>query len=146
MTRIYLAGPLFCKSERDYNLSLKDALATRGYELLLPQTNGLNINAEKMLTNPDYRDAAVMMVFQSDIEMLDSCDAVLFNLDGRVPDEGACVELGYAYAKGKECFGLKTDIRTAEFGTDNMMISGALKLRTASSVDELVSMLEEAGL
>ena len=146
MTRIYLAGPLFCKSERDYNLSLNDALASRGYELLLPQTNGLNINAEKMLTNPDYRDAAIMMVFQSDLEMLDSCDAVLFNLDGRVPDEGACVELGYAYAKGKECFGLKTDIRTAEFGTDNMMISGALKLRTASSVDELVSMLEEAGL
>ena len=146
MTRIYLAGPLFCKSERDYNLSLKDALASRGYELLLPQTNGLNINAEKMLTNPDYRDAAIMMVFQSDLEMLDSCDAVLFNLDGRVPDEGACVELGYAFAKGKECFGLKTDVRTAEFGTDNMMISGALKLRTASSVDELVSMLEEAGL
>ena len=146
MTRIYLAGPLFCKSERDYNLSLNDALASRGYELLLPQTNGLNNNAEKMLTNPDYRDAAIMMVFQSDLEMLDSCDAVLFNLDGRVPDEGACVELGYAYAKGKECFGLKTDIRTAEFGTDNMMISGALKLRTASSIDELVSMLEEAGL
>lgn len=146
MTRIYLAGPLFCAAERDYNLKLKDALALDGYELVLPQENGITINGGKMLTNPDYRDAAIMMIFQSDLEMLESCDAVLINLDGRAPDEGACVEIGYAYAKGKECFGLKTDVRTAEFGTDNMMISGVLKLRTASSVPELVGMFKESGL
>ena len=27
-----------------------------------------------------------------------NCDILIFFLDGRVPDEGACVELGMAYA------------------------------------------------
>ncbi len=146
MTRIYLAGPLFCRSERDYNASLKAALAEEGYELLLPQDNDFSLNPQKMAANQDYRDAATMMVFQADLEMLDSCDAVVLNMDGRVPDEGGCVEIGYAYARGKECFGIKTDVRTAEFGTDNMMIGGVLKLRVASSVPELIGLLKEAGL
>ena len=84
MTRIYLAGPLFCKSERDYNLVLKKALKEQGYEVLLPQDNDFRINAGRMLTDQDYRDAATMMVFQADLEMLDSCDAVVLNMDGRV--------------------------------------------------------------
>ena len=146
MTRIYLAGPLFCQSERDYNIRLKDALSQAGYELILPQDNDFKINTAKMAANQDYRDAATMMVFQADMEMLDSCDAVIFNMDGRVPDEGGCVEIGYAYAKGKECFGLKTDVRTAEFGTDNMMIGGVLKLRVAASISELIGFLKESGL
>jgi nucleoside 2-deoxyribosyltransferase len=34
-------------------------------------------------------------LFQLDCEHMDWCDAVLFLFDGRVPDEGACFELGY---------------------------------------------------
>ncbi len=146
MSKIYLAGPLFCKSEKDYNISLKEALAECGHELMLPQDNSASLNAGRMVSDQEYRDAATMMVFESDLTMLEACDVLLINLDGRVPDEGACVELGYAYAKGKECFAIKTDVRAAEFGSDNMMIVGAVKLRIASSVEELAGMLSEAGL
>ena len=46
-------------------------------------------------------------------------------LDGRVPDEGACVELGIAYALGKPCYGIRTDVRAAERGLDiNPMLTG----------------------
>ena len=76
-----------------------------------------------------------------DLGLIDSCDILVINLDGRVPDEGACVELGYAYAKGKPCFGLKTDIRVSEFGIDNMMIAGTLKGKIARSIPELAGML-----
>ena len=49
------------------------------------------------------------------------------NLDGRVPDEGACVELGIAYGCGKRCYGFKTDTRTIELGMDlNPMIAGCM--------------------
>lgn len=49
------------------------------------------------------------------------------NLDGRVPDEGACVELGIAYASGERCYGFKTDTRSVELGLDlNPMISGCM--------------------
>lgn len=66
-------------------------------------------------------------------------------MDGRVPDEGACIEVGYAYGIGKECFGIKTDTRVSELGTDNLMIGGALKLRVASSVGELLTLLSVHG-
>ena len=49
-------------------------------------------------------------------------------LDGRVPDEGACVELGIAYAKGKRCYGVKTDTRGVEVNLDlNPMIAGCFR-------------------
>ena len=53
--------------------------------------------------------------------ILDS-DVFLFVLDGRVPDEGACVELGIAYCQKylqngeKLLLGLHTDIRAAFVG------------------------------
>ena len=49
---------------------------------------------------------------------MDWCDAILFIFDGRVPDEGACFELGYCYAKGKKCIGYKTDARSFIDGYD----------------------------
>ena len=51
-------------------------------------------------------------LFQLDCSHMDWFDAVLFLFDGRVPDEGACFEPGYCYAKGKRCIGYKTDARS----------------------------------
>ena len=56
------------------------------------------------------------------------------------------MELGYAFARGKPCFGIKTDVRAAEYGIDNMMVVGALDGKIARSREELVSMLRDAGL
>lgn len=54
-------------------------------------------------------------------------DIVFINIDGRAPDEGACVELGMAYAAGKRCYGFKTDTRSIESSLDiNPMITGCL--------------------
>lgn len=63
-------------------------------------------------------------------------------MDGRTIDEGACVELGYGYALGKICYGLKTDPRTMMNGQINPMISECLN-SILSSVDELISVLKE---
>ena len=52
-------------------------------------------------------------------------DIIFMVLDGRIPDEGACVELGIAYASGKRCYGIKNDARSVEKDMDlNSMISG----------------------
>lgn len=47
-----------------------------------------------------------------DVEMIRGCDVVEAVLDGRVPDEGVCVELGLSSALGKGVIGLMTDSRT----------------------------------
>ncbi|MCQ2085745.1 MAG: nucleoside 2-deoxyribosyltransferase, partial [archaeon] len=94
------------------------------------------------MDDPDYASEASERVFLADLELLDSCDILVFNLDGRIPDEGACVELGYAYARGKKVYGIKTDVRVSEYGIDNMMISGMLKEKVARSTAELIAMLQ----
>lgn len=140
---VYLAGPLFCTAERAYNLLLKEKLTAAGYTVLLPQENPVKFDAGRMNEN-EYRRSVTDRIFTQDLALLHQADALLFNLDGRVPDEGACVELGYAYAKGMPCFGIKTDVRTAEYGMDNMMIAGALKGRVAGSLEELLALLHSA--
>lgn len=58
-------------------------------------------------------------MFELDKSKIFECDVFLFVLDGRVPDEGACVELGLAYAyktlrkDEKLVVGLHTDSRAA---------------------------------
>ena len=66
----------------------------------------------------------------------------MFILDGRVPDEGGCVELGMARARGADCFGVQTDSRRFG-GTDsnNLMIDYSLNGGIAHSIDELSALL-----
>ena len=82
-------------------------------------------------------------IFQSDIEGIKKCDILIFFLDGRVPDEGACVELGMAYAWNKICLGYKTDDRCLDFtGTDNLFIEGCMNFEISHNLNELKSKLE----
>lgn len=145
MSRLYLAGPLFCISETEYNARLRSRLAEDGFDLVLPQDCEADVDSGRMFS-PDYAAAKAKEIYRGDLALLDSCDALVINLDGRVPDEGACVELGYAVARGKPRFGIKTDVRAAEYGIDNMMIVGALDGKIARTPEELVSMLRDAGL
>lgn len=66
-------------------------------------------------------------------------------LDGRVPDEGACVELGIAYANNKRCYGLKSDSRSVELDMDlNPMITGCFnKLFYNLNEEKLIKSLEK---
>lgn len=120
-TRVYFAAPLFCESEKDYNLELVHVLEEAGYEVFLPQRDGYL--ASELEGKSD--EELVQMIFDRDLREVLESDVLVFNLDGRVPDEGACVELGIAYGNGKRCYGLRTDVRAVERGLElNPMISG----------------------
>ena len=67
----------------------------------------------------------------------------MFVLDGRVPDEGACVEVGLAYAYEKECIGFKSDSRSLMGEMDNPLLIGVLKGRIAKSFSELEKFLKD---
>ena len=65
------------------------------------------------------------MIFHRDRDEVLKADILFMTLDGRVPDEGACVELGIAYASGKRCYGIKGDARSVELDMDvNPMLTG----------------------
>ena len=84
------------------------------------------------------------MIFEKDREEVLKADILFFMLDGRVPDEGACVELGIACASGKRCYGIKSDSRSIELDMDlNPMLSGCFtKLFYDLDRDALITSLE----
>lgn len=136
--RIYYAGPMFSRAELDFNAGVVKELRDKGFEVFLPQENPIPDLAQG---TDEGKRRSMYEIFASDIAAIDSSDILLISMDGRVPDEGACFELGYAYARGKICVGLKTDIRVSEFGMDNAMLVGSLGDNIANDVQSLVTML-----
>ncbi len=122
--KVYFAAPLFNQSEKDFNLKITKILESYGYEVFLPQRDGyLAADMEGK-----SQEELVDMIFKKDYKEVLKADIIFVMLDGRAPDEGACVELGIAYANGKRCYGFKTDARSVEFGLDlNPMITGCFK-------------------
>ena len=139
--RIYFAAPLFCDSERDYNLKIVHILENYGYEVFLPQRDGFLATELEGKTEEEK----TKMIFEKDRDEVLKADILFMTLDGRVPDEGACVELGIAYANGKRCYGFKSDSRSVELDMDlNPMITGCFtKLFYNLDGDELIESLED---
>lgn len=132
--RIYIAGPLFSQGELEFNQAVNYHLKRLGFKTFLPQENGHKMSE---LINNGQKSEAVDTIFKTDIEEIEKSDILLFIMDGRVPDEGACVELGIAHALNKYCIGLKTDPRSLMHNMDNPLILGALGGKIANSISEL---------
>ena len=88
-------------------------------------------------------------IFDLDVKEVLDCDIFLFVLDGRVPDEGACFELGIAYNQKsqnnskKHIIGLHTDMRASFINSKlNAMIEGSFDKIFISEKD-LIDYLRE---
>ena len=135
---IYCAGPLFSQAEREFNVKVAEALREKGFDVFLPQEHS---ETGSVPDTDEKRRKLLCGFFAKDIEAIERSDILLIIMDGRVPDEGACFELGYAYARGKICVGLKTDTRVSEMGTDNAMLVGSLGDNVAYDLESLTAML-----
>lgn len=137
--KIYIAGPLFSDAEKEYNKKVAEFLENLGYDTFLPQRDGYLVTEleKRGLSSKEIEK----MIFDLDVNEIKKSDVILFVMDGRVPDEGACVEVGIGYALGKKCIGLKTDPRTLFKTQDNPLIKGCLKSRIAKNLDQLKNYL-----
>ncbi len=144
---IYFAAPLFSQAEQAFNLQLAEKLEEKGFTVFLPQRDGVEISKPPFIEMAD--DERNQTIFALDRDNVLEADVLLFVLDGRVPDEGACVELGIAYSqkhllqRDKLLIGLYTDTRAAFLGAKlNAMVHGPLDHITANETD-LITALEE---
>ena len=144
---IYFAAPLFCIAEKAFNLQLVEKLEEQDFTVFLPQRDG--VESSKPPYNEMTIDELRQNIFAADRDKVLEADIFLFILDGRVPDEGACVELGIAYGQklllqsDKLLIGLHTDLRGALLGAKlNAMIFGTFDYITDNEKD-LISALEE---
>jgi len=143
---IYFSAPLFNQAELAFNQKLTDKLEKEGFSVYLPQRDGLEIH--KFPANKP-RSEIQEAIFELDRDNVFESDILLIILDGRVPDEGACIELGIAYAdkflskSDKFLIGYKTDSRAAFIQDSlNLMIFGSLD-RFVTDEDELISALNQ---
>jgi nucleoside 2-deoxyribosyltransferase len=103
---VYVAGPLFSEAERMFLERMVEVLARASgldpvADFFLPHRDGGELGK-----GPKRKD-----IFGLDIRQVNSAKFVVALLDGQDVDSGTCIELGYAYAKGKKIFGLLTDFR-----------------------------------
>lgn len=140
--RIYIAGPLFSHAERRFNIELNGLIRQMGYETYFPQEDA-GLISEMVEAGLDVHQAWDA-IFERNRLAVQECDIVAFIIDGRSPDEGACIEVGIGYALGKTCIGLKTDFRSCEPGGNNLMVDGVVQYRIAPDLEGLLTMLREA--
>jgi nucleoside 2-deoxyribosyltransferase len=108
---------LFSEAEKRFNQRLRATLEEAGFRVFLPQRDGVERSKPPydQMTRKERRQA----MFDLDKAKIFEADVFLFVLDGRVPDEGACVELGIAFCqkelgrRDKLLVGLRTDVRAA---------------------------------
>jgi len=138
--KIYIAGPLFNEMELRRNCEVRDMLRELGFETFLPQEDG-GISYDQIQRGAPVEDTR-RAIFENDVAQIRNCDILLALLDGRVPDEGTCIEIGIAYTLGKKCIGYLTDQRSLDRYGQSLMIDGCL-ITTARSLEELSAGLTE---
>jgi len=143
--KIYFAGPLFNEAEKKFNQNLTEKIESVGFDVFLPQRDGIELS--KSSGDLIKLDEKKREIFNLDRDKILDADIFLFVLDGREPDEGACVELGIAYTqkyignKKKKLIGFHTDSRAAFVGSKlNPMIEVPLDYITDNE-EELIKLL-----
>jgi len=136
--RVYLAAPLFSPAEREF-IELLASKIERVGNVYVPHRDGHLVEVD--IASGVERAEAYRAVYQRDIDEIRQCDVLLAVLDGRAPDEGVCIEIGFAKALGKYIVGLKTDVRVALPWGNNPMVDGCVKhwAKTDSEVLELLT-------
>lgn len=105
--KIYIAGPLFSSHERSF---LEEIVKTLSEKLSLDSIKDVFL-PHRDAGEVDVHEKNKAFIFDEDIKRLGEADIIIALLDGPDVDSGTCIELGYAYSRGKEIFGILTDFR-----------------------------------
>lgn len=98
--QVYIAGKISAQNERDSLEQIEALCKDLGFSTFLPHRDVGLANSIKDAPH----------IFKEDIHKgLDSSSLVVASLEGLKVGAGTAWELGYAYAKGIPCIGIKTD-------------------------------------
>lgn len=120
MVRIYLASPLgFAESTRHFMEHLIERISTH-VEVTNPWDDKRFEAEFAKIAELDSRSEAQAALAaintelgRANAESIRNAAGVVAILDGVDVDSGTAAEIGYAYALGKRCYGLRTDFRLA---------------------------------
>lgn len=142
--KVYCAGPLFNQAERDEMAVIADGLVAAGYDVYLPHRDGmefrlvLEVLVDRGWDQPVAAHFLHEAIFALDIhQVVLDCDALVWNLNGRVPDEGAVSEAAIAWTLGKPIVAYKDDVRSLIAGRYNPLLVGLVDFATVDAIDDI---------
>lgn len=146
--KIYCAGPLFNPKEREEMQEIAFVLEDAGYGVFLPHRDGLEFAnifpslLQKGLTHQQAKEILNNAIFSLDIFHITDSHGLVLNMNGRVPDEGAMVEAGIAWACNKIIVIFKNDSRSLIEGNCNPMAMGLSDFSFTTNYKEMLYDLE----
>jgi nucleoside 2-deoxyribosyltransferase len=148
---VYCSGPLFCPEEIGSMAAISNVIENAGFQTFLPHRDGLEAYILKLVNSPvninvfKSRELIERAVFALDVfQVVERCDYFVFNMNGRVPDEGGVAEAAIAFAAGKPVIIYKNDYRSVFNGCDNSMVSGLTFLPKINHINEIPAALKKA--
>jgi nucleoside 2-deoxyribosyltransferase len=148
--RVYCAGPLFNTAEREEMTAIAAALVAAGHTVYLPHRDGMEFRLVlEVLIARGWEPAVAAHFLHAAIFALDvyqvivACDALVWNLNGRVPDEGAVSEAAIAWTLGKPIVAYQDDVRSLIAGRVNPLLVGLVDFERVDDIDAIVPALAE---
>ena len=132
MPRIFLAGPMFSGADLAAQSRLRTVMVKAGYDTYLAQLDGLEQRSlvELMLkpgvASPEFEKAVATLQrigWCHEMYQIFISDGLVFNMNGRVPDEGAVVEAATAFAFGIPVVTFKDTTISMWGAGDNPMVA-----------------------
>lgn len=146
--RVYCAGPLFNRSERREMEEISEILTRGGFEPFVPHADGMEFaQLRPYLVAQGHDGPRIGHLLHSAVFALDTyqvilgCGSLVFNMNGRVPDEGAVAECSMAWMLGKPVVLFKEDIRSFVTGRDNPLLVGQTGFETIRDIEALPEVL-----
>lgn len=132
-------------------LAIARLLEQVGHRTYLPQRDGLERLLLRLAGSPlarlssSARQLADRAIFALDVfHLVERCTCLVFNMNGRVPDEGAAAEAAIAFSLGKPVILYKQDARSPFDGRDNSMLLGLSAVAPVGTLGEIPAALETA--
>ncbi|MCH9653089.1 MAG: nucleoside 2-deoxyribosyltransferase [Planctomycetes bacterium] len=140
--RVYCAGPLFNRSEREEMTAIADLLTETGYSVYLPHRDGmefrlvLEILVERNWDTPTAAQFLHEAIFSLDVyQLVVECEAMVWNLNGRTPDEGAVSEAAMTWMLGKPLIAYQDDVRSLIQGRMNPLLVGMVNFESVDQIE-----------
>lgn len=150
LRRVYCAGPLFNEAERTEMTWIAKALQAEGFAPFLPHEEVQFSQVHPHLVERGMHPARAGQILHEAIFALDvyyvvlGCGSLVFNLNGRVPDEGAVAEATMAWMLDKPMVFYKNDSRSLIEGRDNPILAGQTGFERVGSVEAIGPALDVA--
>ena len=130
--KIYIAGPLCEKENREFLEQINKICEELGFETFLPHRDAGLYNGD---------ENKIKQISNKDLQEIYDCDFMIGVLNGICIGAGTAWEMGYAQALGKKVIGLKTDRKVKNSISEiSVIITGCVNI--LESIEELKSELK----